>query len=169
MTESTRSEHRPAVLLVGGGDGPKMDRRAAFQLTGGGVALAVLAAAGLRGGALAQSATPSPASLQVASLEGAYAVLRTRTVKADRSIDELNRLTQEGLIPIVQAIPGFIAYFVVQNAETRARTGVGVYADKAGADASTQQVNVYLQAHGLADFYETVAPVVQEGAIVTSI
>ena len=101
-------------------------------------------------------------------MQGAYAVLRTRTVKADKSIDALNRLTQAGLIPIVRAIPGFIEYVVVQNTETRARTGVSVYADKTGADASTQQVNAYLQAHGLADYYENVEPVVQEGAIVTA-
>ena len=167
MTEPMRSEHRDAASPADG-DGLKLERRAAFRLAGGGAALAALAAAGLRGGALAQ-ATPSPAASPSPSMQGAYAVLRTRTVKADKSIDDLNCLTQTGLIPIVRAIPGFIEYVVVQNTETRARTGVSVYADKTGADASTQQVNAYLQAHGLADYDENVDPVVQEGVIVTSV
>jgi hypothetical protein len=130
--------------------------------------LAALAATRLQG-ALAQDATPGPLPSPAAgSKEGLYAVLRTRTVKADKSIDELTRATREGVVPIVRAIPGFVEYYVVQNFDTRERTGVSIYADKTGADESTRQVSDFLKGNGLADYYEDVEPVVQEGTIVTA-
>jgi hypothetical protein len=148
-------------------DSTRTTRRDAVRLAVGGAA-AALAAARLQGG-LAQDATPGPlASPAPGSKEGLYAVFRTRTVKADKSIDELTRATQEGLVPIVRAIPGFVEYYVVQNAETRERTGVSIFVDKTGADESTRQVSDFLNGHGLADYYESVEPVVQEGIIVTA-
>jgi hypothetical protein len=53
---------------------------------------------------------------------------------------------------------------VVQNDETRERTGVSIFTDKTGTDESTRVVGEYLQ--GFADFYEDVEPIIQEGSIV---
>jgi hypothetical protein len=138
-------------------------RRDALRLLGGGVALVATARAVTP--VLAQEATPAPAS---GSKEGLYAVLRTRTVKADASIDELTAAMREGVLPIVRAIPGFVEYYVIQNADTRERTGVSVFADKEGADESTRVVGEFLASSGLADFYEDAEPIVVEGEIVTA-
>ncbi|MCC6792305.1 MAG: hypothetical protein IT336_11480, partial [Thermomicrobiales bacterium] len=95
-------------------------RRSAFRIAGGGVAIAALATLRLSGGALAQNATPAPTD----SKESLYVVMRTRTVKSDRSLDELTAGVLDGLVPVIRAIPGFVEYYVVQNEETRERTGV---------------------------------------------
>ena len=137
-------------------------RRDALRLVGGGLALAVAARAATT--ALAQEASPAP----VAGKEGLYAVLRTRTVRADASIDELTAAMREGVLPIVRAIPGFVEYYVIQNVDTRERTGVSIYTDKVGADESTRQVGEFLASSGLADVYEDADPVVVEGEIVTA-
>jgi hypothetical protein len=143
--------------------GAPATRRDALRLLGGGVALAIVARAATP--TLAQEASPAPG---IASKEGLYAVLRTRTVKADASIDELTAALREGVLPIVRAIPGFVEYYVIQNFDTRERTGVSIFTDKAGADESTRLVGEFIASEGLADSYEDAEPIVVEGEIVTS-
>jgi len=135
-------------------------RRTALRVAGGG-ALAMLGVAGLSGRATAQEATPSPAA---GSKVGKYVVMRTRTVKSDVSIDELNGIISGGLAPIIRAIPGYVDYYVVQNEETRERTAVSIFDDKAGIEESTRQAAEYLS--GYPDYYEDLDPIIHEGTIV---
>jgi hypothetical protein len=140
----------------------KSTRRDALRLIGGGAALAAFATAGMSVNALAQDATPAAGG----SKEGLYAVFRTRKVKPDKSIDELTAAIRAGLVPIISAIPGFVEYYIVQNMETRERTSVSIFKDKTGTDESTKQASAFLKGQGLADYYENVDPVIQEGAII---
>jgi hypothetical protein len=140
-------------------------RRDAIRLAAGGAGLALIAA-GLRGpAALAAQGTPAP----VVSKEGLYVVVRSRVVKPDMSIDELNTAIRDGLVPLIEAIPGFVEYYVVQNPDTRDRTAVSIFTDKQGADESTAVASDFISGEGgLADYYEDVEPVVLEGAIVVA-
>lgn len=137
-------------------------RRNALRLVGGGAALAAFASANLGTSALARDATPVAGS----SKEGAYAVFRTRTVKPDKSIEDLTAAIRAGLVPLIMQIPGYIDYYIVQNFETRERTSVSIFADKSGTDASTAKAAEFLRSQGLTDYYENVDPVIHEGEIV---
>lgn len=136
-------------------------RRDALRLIGGGGAVAVFATGVLGTGALAQDATPAAGGTK----EGLYAVFRTRKLKPGKSIDELTAAIRAGLVPIIRAIPGFVEYSIVQNMATRERTSVSIFRDKAGTDESTKEATAFLKDKGLADYYEDVNPVIQEGAI----
>jgi len=152
------SEHASA----GRSDAPMSTRRGALRIVGGAAALAAFATASFGGLAFAQDATPVAGG----SKEGLYAVFRTRKVKPDKSIDDLTAAIREGLVPIIRGIPGFVEYYIVQNMETRERTSVSIFADKTGTDESTKQASAFLNGQGLADYYEDVNPVIQEGVIV---
>lgn len=137
-------------------------RRQALRLVGAGASLAALATVRFGNGAHAQDATPVAGTTK----EGAFAVFRTRVVLPDKSIDDLTAAVREGLVPTIMQIPGYIDYYIVQNFDTRERTGVAIFADKAGADESTAKAGEFLRSAGLADFYEDVDPVIVEGEIV---
>jgi hypothetical protein len=139
------------------------NRREALRI-GGGLALAGFALAGLSRAVDAQEATPAAGG----PLDGLYVVLRTRVVKADKDANELTAAVGSGLMHIIEAIPGFVAYYVVQNDETRERTAVNIFADEAGAAESSAQASEFLNGQGLADYYEDVNPIVQQGWIVLS-
>jgi hypothetical protein len=164
---ATRTPEQPRLSspteAEAGAGGTSATRRDALRLLSGGVALAVAVQAGSP--AVAQEASPAAAA---DAKEGLYAVLRTRTVKADASIDELTAALREGVLPIVRAIPGFVEYYVIQNFDTRERTGVSIFTDKAGADESTRLVGEFISREGLADYYEDAEPIVVEGTIVTA-
>ena len=140
-------------------------RREALRIAGAAAALVSLGAAHPVL-ARAQNATPGATPGAAGSKEGRYAVLRTRTLKPDASVDELSAAIREDFVPVIRRIPGFVEYYVVQNAETRGRTSVSIFADRAGADESTRAAGEFLRGEGLADLYEDVTPVVQEGTIV---
>src|SRR5829696_1679127 len=111
MRDATGSATEPCSnpSAVGGEPVPATTRRTALRLAGGGVALALLAArAGDR--ATAHEATPTTET----SKRDAYAVMRTRAIKAEKSIDDLTIAIQDGFVPILRQIPGFIDYYVVQ-------------------------------------------------------
>jgi len=137
----------------------RLSRRAA--LAGGVSGLSVLALA-TAPAVFAQNATPDAAS----GMEGRYVVTRTRKVAAGMSIDELTASIRAGLVPIIVQIPGFVEYYVVQNPDTRERTSVSIFADKAGADASTAKAAEFLKSNNLARYYENVMPVVTAGELV---
>ncbi len=141
-------------------DSATPNRRNALRVAGGG-ALAMLGMAALSGRAIAQDATPAAES---GSKTGRYVVMRTRTVKADVSIDELNGIVSDGLAPLIRDIPGYVDYYVVQNEESRERTAVSIFHDKAGIDESTRQAAEYLS--GYPDYYEDLDPILHEGTIV---
>ena len=63
-------------------------------------------------------ATSAPAS----DLLGKHVVLRLRQPAPDTDVDEVMRLIAEGYVPLVEAIPGFVAY--VGSADAARRPGV---------------------------------------------
>lgn len=60
-------------------------------------------------------------------------------MKPEFSAEELTRTVRDGFLPIVREAPGFAAYFVVANEEARTWISIGIFADKAGSDESTER------------------------------
>jgi hypothetical protein len=137
-------------------------RRVALRLAGG-AALVACAGAGSGRVALAQEASPVASPAGGNSLIGKYVVIRIRTVKPDRSADELMTLIGEGFVPLLQEVPGFIWYVAGANPETRGQFSVGVFEDEAGAAESSRRAAAW-GAQGAADFVEG-EPAVYEGVI----
>lgn len=71
-------------------------------------------------------------------------------------------------MPQIEAIPGFIDYYVIQNHETLERSSISIFTDKTGTDASTKRAGEFLNGQGLASYYEDVNPVITEGEIVVA-
>lgn len=94
---------------------------------------------------------------------GSYVVVRSRKLKAGRSGDELLGLVEEGFLPLVIGVPGFIAYLAVANAETRDQFSIGIYADKMGADESTSRAAEWGK-QGAGEYVEG-DPIVIEGSL----
>lgn len=135
------------------------NRREALRAGGG--LLAALAAIGLGGRVIAQEASP------VANgAIGRYVVIRTRTVKPDKQHEELVTINETQFVPIIKAIPGFVSYTVIYNAESRAWTAISVYTDKAGADASTQAAADFIANSVVNTYWVDPAPVVVDGTII---
>jgi hypothetical protein len=137
-------------------------RRVALKLAGG-AALLACARAGSGRAALAQEASPVASPAGGNGLNGKYVIIRLRTVKPDRSPDELMALIRDGFVPLLQEIPGFIWYVTGVNTETRGQFSVGVFEDQAGAAESTRRAAEWGK-QGAADFVEG-EPVVYEGVI----
>jgi hypothetical protein len=135
-------------------------RRDSLRL-GVGAGLAALAASALNGRLLlAQEATPDTGT----PLDGHYVVVRSRTIKPDRSPEELIALIREGFLPLVRTVPGFVSYQVVVHPESRTQFSVGVFTDQASAEESTRLAAEW-GAEGAADYVEG-DPIVVEGPIV---
>jgi hypothetical protein len=138
-------------------------RRQTLRHFGGGAILAALATAGFGGLVSAQdNATPTAGDDGVK--EGLYVVVRTWTFKPGKSADELATLVREGFVPLIRGTPGFREYFNVWNADTRQWMAVSIFADKAGADESTERAKDWAAEH-VPDFVEA-DPTVVEGQIV---
>src|SRR5262245_40145451 len=101
---------------------------------GGGAAFAALLAAGLGGRApAAQDAGPDGDSGE--RLRGQYTVLRLGKLAEGIDPAEVQALIADGFLPLVRAIPGFVLYFRAANPATRDMRSVGIYVDRAGAEA----------------------------------
>jgi hypothetical protein len=144
-------------------DSTTSTRRNVLRFTGGGLALALFSSR-LGGTAAAQEASPEAETSRV----GAYAVVRSRKLKPDSSIDELSAAIRDGLMPQIEQIPGFIDYYVIQNFGTLERASVSIFTDKEGADASSKVAGEFLNGQGLAGLYEDIDPVITEGEIVVA-
>src|SRR5215213_7708704 len=137
-------------------------RRATLKLAGG-AALLAFAGAGSVQAALGQEASPVASPAGGAGLNGKYVVIRIRTVKPDRSPDELMALIRDGFVPLTVDVPGFIWYAAGANPETRTLFSVGVFEDEAGAAESNRRAAEWGK-QGAADFVEG-DPAVFEGVI----
>jgi hypothetical protein len=137
-------------------------RRVALKLAGG-AALLAFAGPGAHRSALAQMASPVASPASGNSLSGKYLVIRVRTVKPDRSVDELMDLIRDGFAPLLADVPGFILYVAASNPENRGQFSVGIFEDETGAAESNGQAAEW-GAHGAADFVEG-DPAVYEGVI----
>jgi hypothetical protein len=74
-----------------------------------------------------------------------YAV--TRRYQFDpNECEEINRQVQEGLIPLIRTVSGFVAYYWLDTGEG-AGTSLSVFEDKVGAEESVRLTADYEQKH----------------------
>ncbi|MCC7450779.1 MAG: hypothetical protein IT324_25415 [Anaerolineae bacterium] len=67
-----------------------------------------------------------------------------RSKLAPGTIDEAIRRIQEGFLPLISQMPGFITYYVVDIGNDTIMT-VNIFEDQAGADTSTQAASDWAQ------------------------
>jgi hypothetical protein len=78
-----------------------------------------------------------------------YAVIRRYEGLDPRSVDEVARRVNEGLLPIISQVPGFLAYCAVHTGRDVVAS-ISIFEDQAGADESTRQAAAWVRQH-LAD------------------
>ena len=111
-------------------EGESVTRRIVVGRLGAGAGAALLGGAVGRGVA-AKQATPTGDGGQ-----GGYLVIRRYRLKPGASFDELVRRVESGFVPLIEAVPGFVEYMLVDVGEGELLS-VSVFADQAGAEAST--------------------------------
>jgi hypothetical protein len=136
-----------------------VDRRAIIKIGGG----AIATAAGLRRGSPALAQDASPVASPAAGVLGHYGVVRIRTLKPEVDTQALVADGRNQLLPLFRTIPGYDLYLLLANDQTRVRATLGVFADKTGADASTEKARDFAAAH--ADSYVDPTPRVVDGTI----
>jgi len=77
------------------------------------------------------------------------AILYARVAKyrfAAETIDEIIQRAEEGFVPIIRQVPGFIAYYIIDGGDG---TGVvvAVFEDQAGAEESVRRAAEWVQAN----------------------
>lgn len=75
-----------------------------------------------------------------------YAVVRRYEGLDPRSIEEVARRVNEGLVPILSQIPGFKAYCALHTG-SGVVASISIFEDQAGADASTRKAAVWVEQH----------------------
>jgi hypothetical protein len=88
-----------------------------------------------------------------------FAAIRTYGVT---DADEFSELVKDGFLPIVESIPGFVAYYVVTAGDGLA-SAITICEDQAGVDESTSREAAWVEEHAL-DFIES-GPAVVTGAV----
>ncbi len=93
---------------------------------------------------------------------GQYVVVRIRKLKSGVSADDIMKTIDEGYIPLIRTIPGFVSYTGTSD-DSGTGVFIGTFSEKAGADESTRRAGEWLTANGH-DFFEG-DPTVIEGVI----
>ncbi len=88
-----------------------------------------------------------------------FAAIRTYGVT---DVDEFSELVKDGFLPIVESVPGFVAYYVVAAGDGVA-SSITICEDKAGVDESTSREAAWIEEHAL-DFIQS-GPAVVTGAV----
>jgi hypothetical protein len=88
-----------------------------------------------------------------------FAAIRTYGVT---DIDELSELVKDGFVPIVESVPGFVAYYAVDAGDGIA-TSITICEDRTGIDESTSREAAWVEENAL-DFIES-GPAVVAGAV----
>jgi hypothetical protein len=96
-------------------------------------------------------------------LLGKHVVIRLREPNPDWEVDEMMRLIGEGYVPLVEALPGFVAYFGSSDAEAGDQAYITIFDDKVGTEQSTQVAGEWLKANNYTFF--TGEPTLVEGEI----
>jgi hypothetical protein len=133
---------------------------------GGGLAIAVLQVHGDAIGSrlvAAQEASPVASPAAGGDLAGRYVAVRIRTLTDELETAEVLATIEDGFIPLVEAVPGFVAYLGVADPSSRQSAYVNVFADKTGADESTRVGGEWLQENEYEFF--TGDPIVIEGTV----
>ena len=131
--------------------------------TGGGIALALTAVGtGRAGSTRAHEASPV-ASPEAGGLVGTWVTVRSRTLTGDVPAAEVLSTIESGYVPLLDEIPGFVAYLGIIDPNSEASAFVTIFEDRAGTDESTVQARAWLQENSYT-FFEG-DPVVAEGPI----
>ena len=77
-----------------------------------------------------------------------YAVIRSYQVDP-RSVDEITRRVQDGFVPLIRQVPGFVDYYLL-DAGNGTVVSLTVYEDRAGEEASVRLAADFVRQH-LAD------------------
>jgi hypothetical protein len=88
-----------------------------------------------------------------------FAAIRTYGVT---DIDELSELVKGGFQPIVESVPGFVAYYLVDAGDGIA-SEITICEDRTGVDESTSRVSEWVEENAL-DFIES-GPAVVTGVV----
>ena len=126
-------------------------RSAVLSLGGGGLALL-----------LARSAVPAAAWDASPTAAGrAYLAIRQYQLAPGRTMEELTGLVESGFIPILQQVPGFREYLLVESDE--GLQSISVFTDQAGAEESTRRAADWVQ-ENLTGYF-TGPPTVTTGSV----
>ena len=115
-----------------------LSRRSAVLRLGSGGLAALLASSRIP--AAAQEATPkagTPAAGQ------AYLAIRQYQLAPGHTMEELSALVASGFMPILEQVPGFLEYFLVET--SGGVLSISVFADQAGAEESTRRAAGWVQ------------------------
>ncbi len=91
-----------------------------------------------------------------------YASIRRYVVHRE-SKDEIGRRISEGFVPIVRAIPGFVAYYVV-DAGNGLAISFSIFEDQAGAEQSAAAARDYIK-ENLAPLFPN-PPEIMDGQVI---
>jgi hypothetical protein len=75
-----------------------------------------------------------------------YAIVRRYEGLDPRTIDEVRRQVNEGLVPIISQIPGFLAYCALHTGGDVVAS-ISIFEDRAGADESTRKAAGWVREH----------------------
>ena len=116
---------------------PGMDRRTVLKGIGAGATAVLLAAAGpaVRHGA-AQEATPGAAP-------ALFLVIRRYRLAPGAAPAEVVRRTEEGFVPIIRQVTGFVEYYNVELGNGEGAT-ISVFSSQAGAEESTARAAAWV-------------------------
>jgi hypothetical protein len=76
-----------------------------------------------------------------------YAVIRRYQLADPGAIDEVKRYVNEGFVPLVRNIRGFLAFYWL-DAGKGAVVSVSVFEDRAGSEESDRRAAEYIKQHG---------------------
>ena len=93
-----------------------------------------------------------------------YAVVRTYEMSDDWD-DTLEGRLNEGFIPLIEKVPGFVSYHAIEG-DKRLFCSVTIFADRAGATEANRLAADYVQQH-LADRFPT-SPEITMGEVRSS-
>ena len=133
-----------------------LSRRSAVLRLGSGGLAALLASSLIP--AAAQEASPMAGTPAAGR---AYLAIRQYQLAPGHTMEELAALVESGFMPILQQVPGFQEYFLVETGE--GVLSISVFTDQAGAEESTRRAADWVQ-QNLTGFY-TGPPTVTTGSV----
>ncbi len=137
------------------------NRRELAKVSGG--VFAALAGMGVLTSVRAQDSTPEAVGGR--DLSGHYGITRTYVVAEGADLDTLIGIVEEYAAMIAES-PGFDAYSILYNDETRVWTAVSLFDTAENAQASTDAAAAFVQEKELASYFDESTPVIVEGRVI---
>lgn len=118
-----------------------VSRRMALAGISGGAALAALSMLSMRIGVAAQSEPATPES----GTGGNYMVIRQYQLAEGVDVTEMIQLIQDGFVPIIRQVQGFVAYYYLLDEEDGTTASISIFVDRAGSEESTLQAASWIE------------------------